>query len=147
MLYQFNAVGIKNYKVIKIKIKFMKKIVSLGAVFGSMPILALAYSNTTIGDIVATVGGLVSYIIPVLITIAVAYFIWGIVQYSFTSDEEAKKKAKNVIIQGLIGLFVIVAFWGIIAIVQRTFGVDSEPVSPIVPCTPIMQDGELYYNC
>lgn len=125
----------------------MKKIVSLGAVFGLMPVLAFAASRTTIGDIVATIGGLVSYIIPVLITIAVAYFIYGIVKYSFSGDEEAKKNAKNIIIQGLIGLFVIVAFWGIIAIVQRTFGVDSEPVSPIVPCTPIMQDGQLYYNC
>ena len=29
------------------------------------------------------------------------------------------------IINGLIGLFVIVAFWGIIAVVQRTFNIQA----------------------
>ena len=112
----------------------MKKLIALGAVLVS-PLSALAApvaqlptgANTqgTIGYIIAMLGTWVGYIVPVLITLAIGYFIWGVIQFMSASDEEAKKLGRTRIINGLIGLFVIMAFWGIIGVVQRTFGVDS----------------------
>lgn len=104
----------------------MKKIIALGLVVGSgFPLLALAIdaSQGTIGYIIYTVATWISYVVPLLITVAIGYFIWGVISFITASDEEAKKNGRGKIINGLIGLFVILAFWGIIAIVQRTFGV------------------------
>lgn len=113
----------------------MKKIISLGVALGvvapSLVFAADAYS--IIGD----VGRILGYIIPVLITLAVIYFIWGVIQYTVSSDEEKKKKAKGMIIQGLIGLFIIVAFWGILSLITNTFGVGPEQLRESdIPCIP-----------
>ncbi len=105
----------------------MKKIISIGAVLGSMPLAAFAATTQAASavTILNTIMGLLKTAIPVLITLAVVYFIWGVIQYTVSTDEEAKKKAKGGIIQGLIGLFVIVSFWGIIAVFSNTFGVGT----------------------
>ncbi|MFA6999750.1 MAG: hypothetical protein WC241_01405 [Candidatus Paceibacterota bacterium] len=115
----------------------MKKIIALGSVLG-LPAVAFAdyAAATTFETILIKVNQLLGYILPLLITVAVIYFVWGIVQFIMSSDEEAKKGGRAKIINGLIGLFVIVAFWGIIGIVMNTFGVGNASGRNIVPCTP-----------
>ncbi|MFA6355284.1 MAG: hypothetical protein WCW65_02575 [Candidatus Paceibacterota bacterium] len=104
----------------------MKKLIGLGLVLGPLSAFAVIDDAPgTVGYIIATVASWISYIVPVLITLAVAYFIWGVISFMTSSDEEAKKMGRTKIINGLIGLFVIVAFWGIIAMIQKTFSVDS----------------------
>lgn len=111
----------------------MKKIISLSAVLGVVtPMFVFAADAFSI---MATISRLLSYVIPVLITLAVVYFIWGVIQYTVSTDEEAKKGARGKIINGLIGLFVIVAFWGIISLITSTFGV-GPGVTPTLPCIP-----------
>ncbi|MFA5783203.1 MAG: hypothetical protein WC868_13125 [Bacteroidales bacterium] len=64
--------------------------------------------------------------LPLIIALAVAMFIWGIVQYVINSDEEAKKaKGKQFMIWGLIGLIVMFGVWGIVKIVGNTFGIEN----------------------
>ncbi len=107
----------------------MKKIIYLGLVLVLPSVASAAASD--LFDIVTIANQLLNYIIPVLITIAVVYFIWGVVQYLIAGDEEKKKKSKSMIIGGLIGLFIIVSFWGIIKIVSTTF-VDPEARPDII---------------
>lgn len=116
----------------------MKKIIALGSVFAFSPFVVLAdYATpTTFETILIKINGLLAYVLPLLITVAVIYFVWGIVQFIMSSDEEAKKGGRAKIINGLIGLFVIVAFWGIIGIVMNTFGVGNATGKNIVPCVP-----------
>lgn len=112
----------------------MKKIISFSAVLVTAPFLALAADQ--IGGILATLIGYLNYIVPALITIAVVYFIWGVITYMISADEEQKKMGRSKIINGLIGLFVIVAFWGIIAVVKNTFGIGNITGQNITPCVP-----------
>lgn len=114
----------------------MKKIISLGFLL-SVPsfVGAAAYAPTTIDLILQKLVGFLNYIVPALITIAVVYFIWGVISFMTSSDEEAKKMGRTKIINGLIGLFVIVSFWGIIAVVKNTFGVGNITGESIVPLT------------
>ena len=113
----------------------MKKIISFGIGLGVVaPFVAFAADAFSI---IAKVTQILSVIIPLLITLAVVYFIWGVIQYTVSSDEEKKKKARGMIIQGLIGLFVIIAFWGIIRLITNTFGVGPEQLnSNAIPCIP-----------
>lgn len=114
----------------------MKKIISAGVILGATPLLASAAVNT-VGGILDQLMGFLSYFVPALITIAVIYFIWGVISFMTASDEEAKKMGRTKIINGLIGLFVIVAFWGIIAVVKNTFGIGNTTGDSIVPLTPL----------
>ncbi len=115
--------------------KKFKKVVSFSAVLSAVPFLAFAVDAQ---DIIIRLGTLLNNIIPVLITLAVVYFIWGVIQYTISTDEEAKKGARGKIIQGLIGLFLIIAFWGIVNLVQNTFGVGATKLDVNdIPCIPV----------
>jgi len=113
----------------------MKKIISVGVLIGFTPLFVFALNDANAYSIFGTISQILSWIIPLLITLAVIYFIWGVIQYTVSQDEEAKKNARSKIIQGLIGLFVIVAFWGIIKVVTNTFGI-GPGTTPDLPCIP-----------
>lgn len=112
----------------------MKKYILLGLGFVSVPSMALAVN--TIPNIVKDMISWLDMLVPALVTIAVIYFIWGVISFITASDEEAKKMGRTKIVNGLIGLFVIVAFWGIIAIVKTTFNVGNATTDSIIPLTP-----------
>ena len=62
--------------------------------------------------------------IPLIVALAVAMFVWGVVQYVINTDEEAKKaKGKQFMIWGIIGLVVIFGVWGIVKILSSTFDI------------------------
>ena len=56
--------------------------------------------------------------------------------YFISSDEEAKKKGRDRIIYGIIGLVVIIAIWGLVGVVRNSFGLNSGPASPDTPYVP-----------
>ncbi len=110
----------------------MKKIIPLGLALSFAPFVA---SAADVFSVLSVLNRILAFIIPILITFAVVYFIWGVIQYTISGDEEKKKKARGAIIQGLIGLFVIIAFWGIIRVVSNTFGVGSTQLrNGEIPC-------------
>jgi len=122
----------------------MKKIISFSAILGFAPMFAFAAaaSTQTFFGILAVVNQILAFLIPILITLAVVYFIWGVIQYTISTDEEAKKGARGKIISGLIGLFLIIAFWGVIQVVKNTFGIGSQQLDVTeIPCIPNAQMG------
>jgi hypothetical protein len=115
----------------------MKKIISFGSLLAVVsPFVAFAASSDIL-SVIATIKLILSYVIPLLITLAVVYFIWGVIQYTVSTDDEAKKGARMKIIQGLIGLFIIIAFWGIVFTVSNQFGVGPTDLKTTdIPCVP-----------
>ena len=93
-------------------------------------------SLTTIEGILCKIGSILNVIIPILIVLAVVYFIWGVVQYVVGGDEEKKKEGKSHMIYGIIGLVVIVAVWGLVSVVTNTFGLNGT-VNVAVPTVPL----------
>ncbi len=117
----------------------MKKIISFSALLGGLPMIAFAVEAK---DILVVVQDVLNIVIPVLITLAVVYFIWGVIQYTISQDEEAKKQARSKIIAGLIGLFIIIAFWGIVYVIINTFNVGPQKLpTNFIPCIDNPQTG------
>lgn len=128
-----------------------KLIVLSGLVLGSAPFLALAQVSiagaatdtcnaATEGNLFGLLcrfGQLFNAAIPVLIALGVLYFVWGVVQYVISSDEEAKKAGRDRIIFGIIGLAVIIGLWGLVNILKNTFGLTNKAQIqlPTIPTT------------
>lgn len=63
-------------------------------------------------------------IVPMLVTLAIIMFIWGVIHYVIASDVEEKAKGRTFMIWGIVALFSIVAMWGLVRVLANTFGVE-----------------------
>ena len=115
----------------------MKKIlIPVLSLAGFTPLVALA-TQTDARYILFTIGNLLGYVTPILVTIAVIYFIWTVISYTMAGDDKKKADAKKNIVPALVGLFLIVAFWGILSVVSNTFKVGPEQLKQEhIPCVP-----------
>ena len=69
---------------------------------------------------------IVNSIIPLLFSLAVAGFIWGVIQYFLNPEnEENRKKGKSYMLWGIISLFVMISMWGLVAVIGNTFGIGT----------------------
>lgn len=86
----------------------------------ALPLLAGAVSD--FNGLIDLIASLIKRIIPLLIAVAVILFIVGVIKYVMSGDdEEARGKSRNLMIYGIIGIFVIVSIWGFVAILRGTF--------------------------
>ena len=127
----------------------MKKrlIVLSGLVLASTPFLAFAQRSTSIScnggqalgtfqAVICKVGEIMNTLIPILIVLGVVYFVWGVISYMISSDEEVKDHGRERIIYGIIGLVVIVGMWGLVRLVTNTFDLTNNPGNMQPPCVP-----------
>jgi len=69
---------------------------------------------------------IIAPIILLLFVLSLALFFWGLADFIRNGDnEEAKKKGREHMIWGIVGIFIMVSAWGIILIVLNTFGIDK----------------------
>lgn len=63
-------------------------------------------------------------IIPLFVALALMYTMYAIVDFILMgSDSQKKAEKKQKIFWGIIGLFVIVSIWGLVAVIGNTFGI------------------------
>lgn len=105
----------------------LKIAVSTGVIF---PMFAYA---ATVFTVLTDIEDIIARIIPIIMAVATIVFLWGIVMYiTAAGDEKKAATAKTYISSGLIGLFFMVAIWGIVKALVTTFGVGGEGI-PIGP--------------
>lgn len=89
-----------------------------------------------LNDVLCKIGDLLNAIVPILIALGVVYFVWGVITYVVSADEEVKTKGRDKMIYGIIGLAVIIGLWGLVKILTNTFGVDNAGQNITYPTTP-----------
>lgn len=103
----------------------MKKLIT-GATLLALPTITFAQGLTNIQTLIGSFGAIVNMLIPIVMGLAVLVFFWGLVKYiSSTSDESSKLDGKNLMIWGMIALFVMVALWGILGWFQNELGLSG----------------------
>jgi hypothetical protein len=77
------------------------------------------------------------YVIPLIIGIAVIYFLVGVLSYIRKSgDEGARAEARQMMLWGIIGIFVMTAVWGLVNVLGDTLNLKNQvPNLPDVPRT------------
>ena len=87
---------------------------------------AAATIKGILDTISATILGPVVYI---LVIAATAVFIWGLIKFLTSAHDDKKAgEGKQLIIWGVVGLFAIVAMWGLVLVLQNTFHLDEERI-------------------
>lgn len=127
----------------------MKKFIATAMLLG--PVAALAAGGgggggTPLESTFGLVNTFLNNLIPLLITLAVVVFFWGLVKYIMSaSDEAAKEGGKNLMIWGMIALFVMVAFWGIIGYFQQSLGLSGSITSTAPPTIELPTSEDFSY--
>ena len=89
--------------------------------------------TSNIEDFIQGVSNAVGILIPIAFALILLFFFWGLAKYVL-GDAEDKEKAKNLMIWGVIALFVAASIWGLVAFLQQVFGVSDKDrqTNPIV---------------
>ncbi len=108
--------------------KKIKTFIPIGLLFTP----ALAFAATDFDSLVTLIISMLNQVIKVLVAVAVVIFLYGVVKYVVSGgDEEKKSAARNTIIYGVIGLFVMVSVWGLVGILSNTFNLQTN--TPPIP--------------
>ncbi len=105
----------------------MKKIISL-AILYAIPSLVLAQTGglQNVQSLTTGLGGIVKTLMPIAFSMVFVVFFWGVAMYVVKAgDEEAQKKAKSIMIYGVIGIAIVASIWGIVGFLQSSFGVSG----------------------
>lgn len=111
--------------------KMRKKLLILLPVLILAPVAAHAYGGG-LWNLFYIVMNLLNKVVALLIALAVVFFMIGVVKFIASADDEDKRiSGKKMMLWGIIGLFVLVSFWGFVAILVNTFNLDDRV--PFIP--------------
>lgn len=130
----YTITDILTFLVLYVIIHIMKKLTISSIGLWALPLFVLAQNPFL--TILGKVKQLLDATIPIVITIALIYFIYGVAKYVAAKDDEQKGEARNVMIYGTIGLFFIVSVWGIVLLLQQFTGVQPVTSPPTLPRIP-----------
>ena len=96
-------------------------------------------------DLVNILVDLIDTAIPVLVSAAVLVFFWGLAKFIRNSgNEKSHTDGRNLMIWGVIGLFVMVTVWGLVRFTQSSLGIVSGP-SLGIPLLPTNNSSQIGY--
>ena len=118
-------------KVLSISAKSLYIMRKFGA---ALAVISLAFpalaSAATLLDTLALANTFLNAAIGLFITLAIVVFFWGLIRYVLAAGE-AKAEGLQIMLWGVIAIFVMVSIWGIIRLLQSTFKVTS--TDPVIP--------------
>ena len=106
---------------------FVRSIFMIGAI--SAPVVASAQSLDWLVGLTLQVENIIDVlVIPLLISLALLLFIWGVVQFFIygAADESARAIGRVYMLYAIIGLVIIVAVWGFVNLILQLFGVSTD---------------------
>lgn len=66
--------------------------------------------------------GYISAFVPFALTLSVLFFLWGLARFVYNSgDEKSHEEGRQVMIWGVIAIFILVSIWGIARIILDAF--------------------------
>ncbi|TAK58646.1 hypothetical protein EPO14_02315 [Patescibacteria group bacterium] len=105
----------------------MKKIIGMTFVsaVAFIPVSTFAAAST-IQDVLRNLNLPLQLATTLVVMLALLLFFWGLAMYVFgSSNDEKRKKGIPMMIWGIVALFVMLSIFGIINMLQATFGVGS----------------------
>jgi hypothetical protein len=94
-----------------------------GGATSRIPSADIAKPNGTIAGIIVWFITLLNYIVVLLITGAIMFFLYGVFVLMFVggTNEESRSKGRKFMFWGIVSLFVMVSVWGLVNILKTSF--------------------------
>lgn len=100
-------------------------------------LLPISAHAASVGDLIDATTELFMSFIPILLSLAVLAFFWGLVKFiNHADDEKAVEEGKMMMVWGMIAIFVMVALWGILGWLQQETGLDGYVDLGTLPAIP-----------
>lgn len=115
----------------KINKKTIAVIAAIVAVAVVIPNISSAQGLTAF---LTAISGWLTTVGKLLFTAAALVFFWGLVKFIYQPEDT--EKGKNLMIWGLIAIFVMFSIWSIIKWLQKTTGTDTGGLTPPAIPTP-----------
>lgn len=90
---------------------------------------------STFSGLVGVFVDLIKLLIPLVVSVALLAFFWGIVKFllALGGDEKAIKEGRPFLVWGTVALFVIVSIFGILQFIHSEFGFGPTIALPLLP--------------
>ncbi len=124
-------------------IKYMKKVLTTISISGALyliPVAALAQFGG-IDDFIGNIAKFINdVLVPVVFALAFLMFLWGVFKFFFWGGGDATKRAEGqqLMLWAVIGFLLMVSIWGVVNLLSKGFGLDTETIRQI-PDAPINQ--------
>lgn len=104
-------------------------IIATSALAASVVALPLVASAQTIQGVLNTFGAIINILVVLAIGVAIIVFFWGLITYLVKAGEE-KSKGLQLMLYGIVAIFVMVSIWGLVRLLVNTFlpGVSNNPL-------------------
>ncbi len=99
------------------------------AISAGLPMIAGAQVGGNLLNLMTLIESIVARAIPILVGVALVYFIWNLVKFVIGGDEASREEGKKGMWWGIVALFVIVSIWGIIAYIAGILDINTGTVS------------------
>lgn len=94
---------------------------SIVVFFLTTPDLSFAATPKSFKELVANIVSIINGFIVLTMALSTVYFLFGILKYMTQyGDEKARAESVKTITYGLVALFVMVAIWGIVALLRTS---------------------------
>ena len=110
----------------------MKRLRNISRTFTYLAVVALLPVVANAQDlkgIIREVTAILSLVIKLLIGLALIWFIWEVAQYIGKGGD---KKAIEGMVWGVVALFVMVSVWGLVELINTSFGIDAGGSAPSI---------------
>lgn len=105
----------------------MKNFIKVSSIAALLALPVSVFAAQTLSQVFTTVGELIGTLTPIIVALALMAFFWGLAMYvlNFSGEDKDKKKGRDMMVYGLLVLFVMVSVWGIVNILQQTFSIND----------------------
>ncbi len=117
-------------KVLLTVLAFAPALVLAGTTGGTGGRGATGISTTGLQDTVQGLTKVVNMIIPLMIAVAVIAFIYGVIKYILAKGPQEQKEARNFLVWSVVGIFAILAVFGIARLLINLFGLSPQQLGP-----------------
>lgn len=84
----------------------------------------------TLSDLVWIIIGYLNQALFLLMGVAIVMFVFYVIRLFMVPSSDDRTEAKNYVLYSVIGFFVILSFWGLVNILQNTFGLQNSRNRP-----------------
>ncbi len=103
----------------------MKKVIISGSLL-TLPVLAFAQDLNSLDTFLGNVASLVSRATPIVFALALLFFFWGLAKFILAAgNSDAQAEGKNIMIWGVVALFIMASVWGLVGFLQSNLGIDD----------------------